>query len=377
MEFKKNFGFGAMRLPMNGEEVDLKHTKEMVDLFMANGFNYFDTAHMYIKGKSEIALRECLTKRYPRESYILTEKISGPFFEKEEDIDGYFENMLSWCGVEYFDFLLLHAQHRGNYDKYKKCKAYEKAMQYKKEGKVRHIGISFHDSPEFLDKILTENPCIEIVQLQFNYLDVDNPSVESMGCYQVARKHNKPIIVMEPVKGGTLANIPEEAQQVFKSLGDMSPASYALRYAAGFEGIVMVLSGMSNTSQMLDNISFMKDFKPLTKEETEAVFKVKSIINEQSKIPCTACRYCVDGCPKNILIPDIFEAYNTVKKGKKGKEKYLKAIENHGKADDCILCGKCENACPQFIDIRKFLKESADAMKLNAIIAGGIIHIQK
>lgn len=363
MNFDKNFGFGAMRLPMNGEEVDLQHFSKMVDAFMENGFNYFDTAHMYIKGKSETALKECLVKRYPRESFVLTEKISNPFFEKEEDLDDYFNLMLDACGVEYFDFLLLHAQHRGNYDKYKKCNAYEKAMQYKKEGKVRHVGISFHDSPEFLDKILTENPCVEIVQLQFNYLDAYNPSVESMGCYEVARKHNKPIIVMEPVKGGTLANIPEKAQEVFKSLGNMSPASYALRYAASFEGVVMVLSGMSNIEQVLDNVSFMKDFKPLNSEELDAVSKVKDIINEQAKIPCTACRYCVDGCPKNIMIPDIFEAYNMTKNEENGKEKYLKAVENHGRAEDCIMCGKCENACPQFIDIRKFLKESARMFK--------------
>ncbi len=363
MEFNKNFGFGAMRLPMIDDEVDLKHFSEMIDVFMENGFNYFDTSHMYIKGKSETALRECLVKRYPRESYVLTEKISNPFFEKEEDIDGYFDLMLEACGVEYFDFLLLHAQYRGNYDKYKRCKAYEKAFQYKKEGKALHVGISFHDSPDFLDKILTENPEIEVVQLQFNYLDADNPSVESIGCYEVAKKHNKPVIVMEPVKGGTLANIPEEAQEVFKSLGNMSPASYALRYAASFENVVMVLSGMSNMEQMLDNISFMKDFKPLSKEEFEAVSKVKNIINEQSTIPCTACRYCVDGCPKNILIPDIFEAYNMTKKGEKGKEKYIEATKNNGKADDCIMCGKCENACPQFIDIRKFLKESAKMFK--------------
>ncbi len=363
MEFNKKFGFGAMRLPMNGDEVDLKHFSQMVDVFMENGFNYFDTAHMYIKGKSEKALKECLTKRYPRESYILTEKISGPFFEKEEDIDGYFQLMLDECGVEYFDFLLLHAQSRGNYEKYKRCRAYEKAMQYKKEGKVRHIGISFHDSPQFLDKILTENPCIEIVQLQFNYLDADNPSVESMGCYEVARKHNKPIIVMEPVKGGTLANIPPKAQEVFKKLGNMSPASYALRYAAGFDGIVMVLSGMSNTEQVLDNVSFMKDFKPLNEKELEAVKQVKDIINNEATIGCTACRYCVDGCPKKILIPDIFEAYNITKKGGNGKEKYFEAIKDHGRAEDCILCGKCENACPQFIDIRKFLKNSYDLFK--------------
>ncbi len=360
MEFKKNFGFGVMRLPMIGDDVDLKQFSEMVDTFMARGFNYFDTAHVYIKGKSELAIKECVTKKYPRESFVLTDKLSGTCFKNEEDIDGYFEKMLEACGVDYFDFFLMHAQNRNNYEKFKKCRAYEKAFEYKKQGKVRHVGLSFHDSPEVLDKILTENPEIEIVQLQFNYLDSDNPSVESMGCYEVARKHNKPVIVMEPVKGGSLANIPEDAQNVFKELGNMSPASYALRYAAGFEGIVMVLSGMSNMEQMLDNLSFMENFIPLNEKEIEAIFKVKDIILAQETIGCTACRYCVDGCPKNILIPDIFDAFNTEKKGEDGKKKYKKATENHGKASDCIRCGKCENACPQYIDIRKFLKYSAE-----------------
>lgn len=360
MNFKKNFGFGVMRLPMIGEDVDLMQFSQMVDTFMERGFNYFDTAHVYIKGKSELAIKECLTKKYPRESFVLTDKLSGTCFNSEEEIDGYFEKMLEACGVEYFDYFLMHAQNRNNYEKFKKCRAYEKAFEYKKQGKVRHVGLSFHDSPEILDKILTENPEIEIVQLQFNYLDVDNPSVESMGCYEVARKHNKPVIVMEPVKGGSLANIPEKAKEVFDKLGNMSPASYALRYAAGFDGIVMVLSGMSNMEQMLDNLSFMEEFVPLNEKELDAVAQVKAIILEQETIGCTGCRYCVDGCPKNILIPDIFDAYNTHKKGEDGTEKYKKAVENKGKASDCIRCGKCENACPQYIDIRKFLKHSAE-----------------
>lgn len=363
MNFRNNFGFGVMRLPMIGEDVDLKQFSQMVDTFMSRGFNYFDTAHIYIKGKSELAVRECITKKYPRESFILTDKLSNPFFNSEEEIDGYFETMLEACGVEYFDFFLMHAQNRKSYEKYKKCRAYEKAFEYKKQGKVRHVGLSFHDSPEILDKILTENPEIEIVQIQFNYLDTDNPSVESMGCYEVARKHNKPIIVMEPVKGGTLANIPEEAQKVFKTLGNMSPASYALRYAAGFDGVVMVLSGMSNMEQMLDNLSFMENFTPLNEKELDAVKKVKEIIIKQEAIKCTGCGYCVDDCPKNILIPDIFAAYNALKKGEDGNEKYKKATENNGKASDCIRCGKCRNACPQYIDILKFLKYSVDCFE--------------
>lgn len=360
MEFNKNFGFGCMRLPMKDDEVDFKEFSQMIDIFMESGFNYFDTAHGYIKGKSETAIKECLTKRYNREDYILVDKISGMFFKTEEDIDGYFQTMLEKTGVKYFDILLLHNQNRKNYGHFKKCCAYEKAFEYKEKGLVKAVGISFHDSPEFLDKILTEYPQIEIVQIQFNYLDIDNPSVESMGCYQVCLKHNKPVIVMEPVKGGRLVNIPKEAKDVFARLGNMSPASYAIRYASGFENIKMVLSGMSNTQQMLDNISFMKDFKPLNEKELQAVFKVKEIINKTEQVPCTNCRYCVDGCPKKISIPHIFEAFNTARKGQDGLSLYKKAVENGSKPSDCIKCGKCEFECPQFIDIRKFLEKSKE-----------------
>ena len=347
---------------MIDKEVDVKHFSQMVDVFMENGFNYFDTAHMYIKEKSEPAIKEALTKRYPRESYILTDKLSNNYFEKEADIDGYFETMLDACGVTYFDYFLMHAQNRRNYEKYKRCHAYEKAFEYKKQGRVRHVGISFHDSPEILDKILTEYPQIEIVQIQFNYLDTDNPSVESMGCYEVCRKHGKPIIVMEPVKGGSLVNIPQKAKDIFEGLGKMSVASYALRYAASFEGVEMVLSGMSNMGQMLDNISFMKDFTPINKKEAEAIEKVKNIIKDEETVQCTGCRYCVDGCPQKILIPDIFSAYNAQKRGEDGKTEYLKATE-FSKASDCIRCGKCEWECPQFIDIRKFLKNAAETFE--------------
>ncbi len=360
MIFNKNFGFGCMRLPMKDGEVDLTEFSKMIDTFMENGFNYFDTAHGYIQGKSELAIKECLAKRYKREDYILVNKISGWFFKTREDIDGYFQTMLENTGVEYFDVLLLHTQTRKNYNHFKECGAYEKAFEYKQKGLAKMVGISFHDSPEFLDKILTENPEIEVVQIQFNYLDTDNPSVESMGCYQVCLKHNKPVIVMEPVKGGRLVNIPDEAKKVFASLGKMSPASYAIRFAAGFENVKMVLSGMSNMEQMLDNLSYMSDFKPLNEKELQAVYTVKDIINKTMEIPCTACRYCVEGCPQKINIPDIFEAFNMNRKGEDGFSKYKKAIENNGKASDCIKCGKCEFECPQFIDIRKFLQESTE-----------------
>ena len=260
---KKNFGFGCMRLPMMGEDVDLEQTKKMVDAFLEAGFNYFDTAHGYIQGKSELALKECLTSRYPRDRYILTDKLTATYFQKEEDIRPFFQSQLEACGVDYFDFYLMHAQGAGNFDHFRKCIAYETAFELKKEGKIRHVGFSFHDTPEFLEKILTEYPETEVVQIQFNYADYDDLTVQSRRCYEVCRKHNKPVIVMEPVKGGNLVNLPEEAARVLEDLQGGSAASYALRFAAGFPGMMMVLSGMSTMEQMEDNISFMKNFRPL------------------------------------------------------------------------------------------------------------------
>ena len=252
---KRNFGFGCMRLPMNGSEVDTAETCRMVDAFLEAGFNYFDTAHGYIQGKSETALKACLTSRYPREKYILTDKLTGNFFKTEADIRPFFESQLEACGVNYFDFYLMHAQGAGNYGHYKECHAYETAFQLKAEDTIRHVGISFHDRAELLDEILTEYPQIEVVQIQFNYLDYDDQAVQSRACYEVCVKHNKPVIVMEPVKGGNLVNLPEDAKAVLDALHGGSPASYAIRFAAGFPGVMMVLSGMSDLAQMQDNIS--------------------------------------------------------------------------------------------------------------------------
>ena len=241
-KIKKNFGFGCMRLPMIGEDVDIEQTRQMVDLFLKEGFNYFDTAHGYIQGKSELAVRECLTSRYPREQYILTDKLTGNYFKKEEDIRPFFESQLEACGVDYFDFYLMHSQGSGNFPHFKSCRAYETAFELKKEGKIRHVGMSFHDTAEVLDQILTEYPQIEVVQIQFNYLDYEDPKIQSRLCYEVCRKHNKPIIIMEPVKGGSLVNLPKIAGDVLDELQGGSPASYAIRYAAGFPGVMMVLS---------------------------------------------------------------------------------------------------------------------------------------
>lgn len=358
----KNFGFGCMRLPMKESEVDYAEFERMVDAFLAEGFNYFDTAHGYLSGKSETALRDCLVKRHPRESFILTDKLTEPYFQKEEDIRPFFESQLKACGVEYFDFYLMHAQSRENFEKFRRCRAYETAFDLKKEGKIGHVGISFHDTAEMLERILTQYPQIEVVQIQFNYLDYEDPAVQSRRCYEVCRKYKKPVIVMEPVKGGNLVNLPEDAKSVFARLGAASPASYAIRFAAGFEGMFMVLSGMSNMAQMQDNLSYMKDFRPLDEAERTAVGEVRDILCSMRLIPCTACCYCTDGCPKHISIPDLFSCMNA----KVGYHDWSAGFfyrevfsKNNGKASDCIGCGKCEKSCPQHLPIRSLLKDVA------------------
>lgn len=365
-KIKRNFGFGCMRLPMCGDEVDTEQVKEMVDLFLERGFHYFDTAHGYIDGKSELAIRECLTSRYPRDRYILTNKLSGNFFEKEEDIRPLFERQLEACGVEYFDFYLMHAQGARNYPHYRACRAYETAFALKREGKVRHVGISFHDSPEMLEQILRDYPEIEAVQIQFNYLDFDDPAIQSRAVYETCRKYGKPVIIMEPVKGGRLVNLPEEAETVFSALGGGSAASYAIRFAAGFEGVMMVLSGMSSTEQMEDNTAFMADFRPLDEAERAAVGEVQRIFKTKSFIPCTACRYCTPGCPMGIAIPDIFATVNAgrLHENWNSRAHYAAICEKAGsRASDCVRCGRCEAVCPQHLEIRALLEEAAKALE--------------
>ena len=355
---KKNFGFGCMRLPMVNGEVDTEEFKRMVDHFLEKGFNYFDTAHGYLDGKSETALKACLTSRYPIESYVLTDKLSGHHFETEADIRPLFQSQLDACGVEYFDFYLMHAQNKAKLEKYKACRAYETAFALKAEGKIRHVGISFHDKAEVLDEILTTYPAVEVVQIQFNYMDYEDPIVESRACYEVCRKHNKPVIVMEPVKGGKLAQMSDDALAVYKELGEMSPASYAIRFVAGHEGVMMTLSGMGNMDMMNDNISYMTDFVPFSKEEFAAVDKVREIIRETRQIPCTKCDYCAEGCPKNIPISKVFAVHNDYLAAKITKHEEKEQLAKlSGKAEDCIKCGKCENICPQKIQIRKNLEE--------------------
>ncbi len=372
-EIKKHLGFGLMRLPMDGDKIDNAQVCAMVDRFIDEGFNYFDTAHGYHNGLSEVAVKECLSSRHDRRKYLLTDKLTEEYFKSEADIRPLFRSQLDACGVEYFDFYLMHAQNAENFEHFKKCRAYETAFELKKEGKVRHVGLSFHDKAEVLDRILTEYPQIEIVQIQFNYLDYNGASVESRKVYDVCRKHNKPVLVMEPVRGGNLVNLPDDAQKIIDDLrsstgSDCSNAGYAVRFAASFEGMEVILSGMSNMDQMDDNISYMKDFVPLTDEEKKALLRIADVFAAMGMIPCTGCRYCIEEnqCPMKILIPEMFSAYN--------KKNFFNEVlpwhryevltaDDHGKASDCIECGMCEGVCPQHLEIRDLLKKVAGLME--------------
>ncbi len=354
-------GFGCMRLPMNGEEVNTEEFSKMIKEYFDAGFNYFDTAHGYIGGKSELALKECLTSKYPRESYILANKLTNVYFKSEEEIDVFFNNQLEWCGVDYFDYYLMHAQNAEIFEHFKKCKAYEKGIQLKKEGKIRHFGISFHDKASVLEQILKEYPEVEFVQIQLNYVDYENPSIEGRQCYEICEKYNKPVIIMEPIKGGNLAKLPDDCMEVVKKLDSGSPASLALRYVGGFEKVFMILSGMNTVSDVKENVSFMKDFKPLNDKEQQAVQEICDIFMSKSLIACTTCRYCVAGCPKNILIPDLFSCLNTKNIFNDWNANFYYSIHtsNNGKASECIKCGKCEAICPQHLKIVDLLVDVA------------------
>lgn len=363
----KKLGFGMMRLPQldNNDyaSVDIELTKQMVDYFLEQGFTYFDTAWMYCGFQSEGAVKEALVDRHPRDSFTLATKLHCGFFQSAEEMDDIFNQQLEKTGVSYFDYYLLHDIGEDHYRKYTEYDSFGWLAKKKEAGLVNHMGFSYHDGADLLDRILTEHPEVEFVQLQLNYLDWDSEAIQSRRCYEVCVKHNKPVIVMEPVKGGTLAVVPDKVTQLFKSyVPDASVPSWAIRFAASQPNVKMVLSGMGNMDMVRDNTGYMKEFQPLNEEEMALVRQATDIINESISIPCTGCAYCVDGCPKSIPIPKYFSLYNAEKQELEGKGftpqggYYRRLAENFGKASECILCGKCEKACPQHLPIRDHLK---------------------
>lgn len=357
----KKLGFGCMRLPLTDKKddssVDIEKVKEMVDEYLKEGFNYFDTAYMYHKGKSECFVKEALTERHPRESFILADKMPVGMLKDENDTDRIFLDQKEKCGVDYFDYYLLHCLDKDNFKKAEKYGVFEYLSKKKKRGEIKTLGFSFHDTADVLDKILTAHPEMEFVQLQINYLDWESKKVQSRLCYETARKHGKDIIVMEPVRGGALANVPGIVRDMFTQANPrLSVASHAIRFAASLDGVFMVLSGMSDMSQLKDNMSYMKDFVPLSQEEKELCLKAGQIIANDKTVPCTACRYCAELCVKRIPIPEIFTSYNQKVNGDtQGESAYREAIE-YGNPHECIKCKKCEEACPQKIEISKMLK---------------------
>ena len=353
-------GFGLMRLPkLTNGKIDIEQTKQMVDLFMDAGLTYFDTAYVYDGGESEKAAKAALVDRYPRESFTLATKLCAWMgAHDEKSAKQQFYTSLERTGAGYFDYYLLHALQAGNYKKYDQYHLWDFVKEQKAKGLIKHWGFSFHATPDILDEVLTAHPDAEFVQLQLNYADWESPDVTARENYEVARKHGKSIVVMEPVKGGKLADPAPEVRDIFKAVNpNASFASWAVRYAAGLDGIITVLSGMSNLGQMEDNISYMKNFKPLSDAEQKVIHQVQRVLSGDTSIPCTACHYCTDGCPMNIPIPEIFAVMN--QQNSAGKD-YAAATDGRGKASDCIACGQCESACPQQLSVIQHLKGCAE-----------------
>ena len=373
MDFKptKKLGFGLMRMPLldktNQADVDVEQVKQMVDLFMEKGFTYFDTAWMYNGFASENVAKAALVDRYPRESFTLATKLHAAFFHSLEDRDKVFNEQLAKTGAGYFDYYLLHGIEAAMLPKYEQFDCFNWLLDKKAQGLVKHAGFSYHDSAELLDEILTKHPEMEFVQLQINYLDWESQWVQSRACYEVCVKHGKSVVVMEPVKGGTLAKVPGDVEKLFQAADpEASVPSWAIRFAASLPNVMVVLSGMSSLEQMRDNVSYMDAFQPLTEEERALCFQAADIINSQIAIPCTGCSYCTEGCPMKISIPQYFSIYNEDMREHLEEKGWTINFTNYeilagkfGKASDCIQCGQCEGVCPQHLTIIDFLKDVA------------------
>ena len=368
----KKLGFGLMRLPLSDPKeqsrVDLEQVCAMADTFLDRGFTYFDTAYVYHKGESERVAKEAIVKRHDRNSFTLATKM--PIFnfksgDGPEKLDAYFAEQLEKCGVDYFDYYLLHSLDAGSYETVQRLDAFGWGMKEKAAGRIKRLGFSFHDKAEVLDRILTDHPEAEFVQLQINYLDWEDERVQSRKCYETARRHGQEVVIMEPVKGGKLANLPEEAAALLRQAHpDWSPASWAVRFAASLEGVLVVLSGMSNQEQMEDNSAYMQDFQPLNAQETGLLEQAAKILSALPAIPCTACRYCVDGCPVSIPIPEYFALYNedqlNLREGRPvDRGAYQKLAANGALASACVGCKQCEHACPQHLNVTGWLERVA------------------
>ena len=371
----KKLGFGMMRLPVPDPnvqgQVDLDQVCAMVDTFLEKGFTYFDTAYMYHDHNSERVVRKTLVERHPRDRFTLATKLPLSMMKDSTpaDQERIFSEQLEKCGVTYFDYYLLHNLNKETYARAQKLDSFAFLQEKKAAGLARHIGFSFHDSAALLDEILTAHPEVEFVQLQINYLDWDSESIQSRKCYETAVKHGKQVVVMEPVKGGSLAHMLPEAEALLRSAHpDWSIPSWGIRFAASLDHVMVVLSGMSDLEQVRDNTGYMADFQPLTEAERQTVFQAAEILRKSIAIPCTACRYCVEGCPQNIAIPEYFELYNTSyqmggRTSPAVRMRYGFLQRDHGKASDCVACGQCESACPQHIEIISWLKKVAAALE--------------
>ena len=360
-------GFGLMRLPLIDGKIDHEEVCKMVDLYMEAGLNYFDTAYVYHSGLSEVEAGEAIVKRYPRESFTLATKLPAWELKSKDDRDRIFNEQLRRAGVDYYDFYLLHSVEDGNIDVYEKLDCFTWGVNKKKEGKIKHFGFSFHGSPELLTKVLDAHPEVEFVQIQLNYADWTNPVVRSGQLYEILHERNIPMIIMEPVKGGSLAALKPQLEEKFKAvMPEASIASWAFRFVASLPGVMTILSGMTHIDQMQDNISTFTNFEPLSEEERAVVDDVRAIMLNIPLIGCTSCRYCCDGCPMHISIPDVFRAVNTMtlyNETFRPKSFYRGLVSSgSGRASDCIGCGQCESVCPQHLPIIDLMRDAAEKL---------------